>query len=462
MSQTTLFDRRTTLRRLLDEADLAAAESQRLARAIADADDLAGRRALLLLLGAALDAEQAAEDALPAVLRTDAPEVAPPAPDAVAQRPDALPSKQGGRSSRAGSFVKSALPPAQTTPEARQASAAGYDGKPCPKCGAYKVVSSAGAWVCEGCGFDSRKEARTLDPGFRICEFCGCNTNARLRARCRAGREADSAPKQEASADAAAMGRRAEEAQDELRRLEDAKRVGPEVMAMTVGPFAPAPSAAAPSPVTPTPAPTSAGESTASDEGASEEADPTSVSIAASPTATRSAAPCQPTTEYGGPPPSWWVGDEIDPALGAEVLAAGCLSLLMNAKPGKPATITPVAVGGTLYAAFMGTSQWAWRTATLRLLCPRKDWQGDEPHAEGRPGDDGYGGRLVKIRRKGEWVISGSRLVARQVCWLDPDAPRPPACWTPQGAEQKERLLAASEGGELFPRETPTAAGGGL
>jgi len=30
--------------------------------------------------------------------------------------------------------------------------------------------------------------------GYRICEFCGCNTNAALRACCEAGRAADRAP----------------------------------------------------------------------------------------------------------------------------------------------------------------------------------------------------------------------------------------------------------------------------
>jgi hypothetical protein len=30
-----------------------------------------------------------------------------------------------------------------------------------------------------------------IDEGLRICEFCGCRTNAHLRACCNKGREAD-------------------------------------------------------------------------------------------------------------------------------------------------------------------------------------------------------------------------------------------------------------------------------
>lgn len=36
-----------------------------------------------------------------------------------------------------------------------------------------------------------RLEKRIWPPRWRICEFCGCNTNARLRACCEQGRDAD-------------------------------------------------------------------------------------------------------------------------------------------------------------------------------------------------------------------------------------------------------------------------------
>ena len=41
---------------------------------------------------------------------------------------------------------------------------------------------------------DAWLKSRPLRDGdFRICEFCGCNTNARMRACCDAGRDADRA-----------------------------------------------------------------------------------------------------------------------------------------------------------------------------------------------------------------------------------------------------------------------------
>lgn len=34
---------------------------------------------------------------------------------------------------------------------------------------------------------------REVDEGFRLCEFCGCRTNAKMRACCETGRAVDSA-----------------------------------------------------------------------------------------------------------------------------------------------------------------------------------------------------------------------------------------------------------------------------
>ncbi len=155
-----------------------------------------------------------------------------------------------------------------------------------------------------------------------------------------------------------------------------------------------------------------------------------------------------PATEYAGPPPLFWQGEDLaDLHLdGKDVLAADALSALMGAKASKPATVKPLLVGGVLHVSLTGTSQWHWMSGRLLPLVPFETWHNlnpgrTPPHV---PEGTKYDGVMVlagRGKKAKQYVVNGPE---RHVRWLDPDAQRPPEGWTVDGAVEKERLLAES------------------
>ncbi len=271
-----------------------------------------------------------------------------------------------------------------------------------------------------------------------------------------------------------------------------------------------------------TTAPLPATRPTSTAEEASEGADPSHAGAAAElpvvasfagPTtfATQTAPAMPSTTEYDGPPPAFWSGEDLDTLGGIttlDVANAYCASAVMGAKSGKPGIIAPFLVEKALYVSTADVSQWQWRTAVLWPVVPLETWRslnpGREPSAT-RVGAS-YDGVLVQVKGKRgvrfDHVISGPE---RRIRWLDPNSPRPPADWSPRpaprvcsgcGITDEQRTFttgdrcagcwaaetyppeplpqegvqptpgtqrtAEAEEGRLFPEDAPTAHGGGL